>query len=189
MGSPKVRDGLFFSPAVQTIVLTVIFGVAFAFVEAAVVIYLRKLFDIDGNYELPIPTREDIILILPYFTVLKASWGREVLPEPGILKVELLREAATMVMLATVGMLAARIWWQRLGVFLIAFGTWDIFYYVFLYLFLGWPPTLATYDVLFLIPGPWIGPVWLPVSISVLMICFGSYLVVKFGSVASSPPT
>ncbi len=189
MDCKKMGDRLIFSSGIKTVALTVIFGVAFAFVEAAVVIYLRKLFDIDGNYELPIPTREDIMIALPYFIVLKSSWGREVLPEPGILKVELLREAATIVMLATVGILAARIWWQRLGVFLIAFGTWDIFYYVFLYLFLGWPPTLGTYDVLFLIPGPWIGPVWLPVSISVLMICFGSYLVVKFGSAASSAPT
>jgi len=86
---------------------------------------------------------------------------------------------ATIVMLVAVGILAARNWWQRLGVFLLAFGTWDIFYYVFLHLFLRWPPTLKTYDVLFLIPGPWLAPVWLPILISVVMVCLGCYLVAK----------
>ncbi|RLC37887.1 hypothetical protein DRH29_00530 [candidate division Kazan bacterium] len=177
MKTNKTKNGLIVSPTLQTIILTVVFGIAFALVEAAIVIYLRKLFGIDGNYELPIPTKEDIMVALPHFVVLKSIWGKTIIPQANILYIELMREAATIIMLATVGILAARHWWQRLGVFLIAFGIWDIFYYVFLYLFLGWPPTLKTYDVLFLIPGPWIAPVWLPILISIVMICLGCYLV------------
>jgi len=173
----KTRDGSIVSSTIQTIILTVIFGIAFAFVEAAIVIYLRELFGIDGNYEFPIPTKENIMIALPYFVVLKSIWGKTIIPQVNILHIELIREAATIIMLAAVGILAARNWWQRLGAFLIAFGIWDIFYYIFLYLFLGWPPALKTYDVLFLIPGPWIAPIWLPISISVVMICLGCYLV------------
>ena len=51
-----------------------------------------------------------------------------------------------------------------------AFAFWDIFYYVWLYALLRWPSGPTTIDVLFLIPRPWIAPVFVPVVASLLVI-------------------
>ncbi len=88
--------------------------------------------------------------------------------------VELTREAATLVMLLTVGMLAGRNWRARLGYAAIAFGVWDVFYYIFLKMMCGWPHSLADWDILFLLPLPWWGPVWSPMAIALLMILWGT---------------
>ena len=45
-------------------------------------------------------------------------------------------------MLATLGMLAGRTWRRRAGYAALAFGVWDIFYYVFLRIISGWPKSL-----------------------------------------------
>jgi hypothetical protein len=87
---------------------------------------------------------------------------------------ELVREAATLVMLLIVGMLAGRTWQRRLGYSAIAFGLWDIFYYVFLKVLCGWPHSLFDWDILFLLPLPWWGPVAAPASIALLMILWGT---------------
>src|SRR5437899_9852080 len=134
----------------------VIFAVAMAWVEAAVVFYLRTMVDRIEPYQ-PDP--------LPLFDPL------------GV--VELAREAATLIMLLTVGMLAGRTWRSRLGYSAIAFGVWDIFYHLFLKLMCGWPHSLLDWDILFLLPLPWWGPVLAPVSIAVLMI-LGGTLVSRF---------
>lgn len=83
------------------------------------------------------------------------------------------RELATLVMLGAVGILAGRAPVERLAWAAVAFGAWDIGYYGWLHLFTGWPTTLETWDVLFLIPVPWIGPVWAPLLVSVALIGFG----------------
>ena len=88
--------------------------------------------------------------------------------------VELWREAATLVMLGTLGLLAGRTWRRRAGYAALAFGSWDIFYYVFLRLISGWPRTLLDWDILFLLPLPWWGPVLAPVSIALVMILWGT---------------
>lgn len=88
--------------------------------------------------------------------------------------VELAREAATLIMLLTVGVLAGRTWRSRLGYAAIAFGVWDIFYYVFLKLMCGWPHSLLDWDILFLLPLPWWGPVLAPILIATLMILWGT---------------
>ena len=124
-----------------------VFALAMAFVESAVVVYLRGLFYPDGFY--------GTLAAFPVF-----YYGTEVF-----------REAATIIMLASVAVLAARRgWWERAAYFLFCFGLWDIFYYVWLYALLGWPPSLLTTDVLFLIPVPWVAPVVAPVVASVVMI-------------------
>jgi hypothetical protein len=131
--------------------VVVAFAVAMAWLESATVYYLRTLVD----------------RIEPY--------QRDPLPIRGILgQVELVREAATLLMLFAVGLLAGRTWRARWGYAAIAFGAWDIFYYVFLRLMCGWPRTLLDWDVLFLIPLPWWGPVLAPVSIAVLMLVWGT---------------
>ena len=129
----------------------VVFAMAMAWVESAVVFYLRTMIDRIEPYQ-PNP--------LPVI----GNLGRA----------ELVREAATLVMLLTVGMLAGRNWRSRLGYTAIAFGVWDIFYYVFLRKMCGWPHSLLDWDILFLLPLPWWGPVLAPVLIALLMIAWGT---------------
>lgn len=132
-------------------VLVFTFAIAMAWVESASVFYIRSLV---GRIE-------------PYQT--------EPLPIDGAIgSVELWREAATLVMIATVGMLAGRTWRRRAGYAALAFGAWDIFYYVFLRLISGWPRTLLDWDILFLLPLPWWGPVLAPVSIALVMVIWGT---------------
>jgi hypothetical protein len=131
--------------------IVVAFAIAMAWVEAASVFYIRALVD----------------RIEPY--------QANPLPMDGVLgNVELWREAATLVMLATLGILAGHTWRRRAGYAALAFGAWDIFYYVFLRFISGWPRTLLDWDILFLLPLPWWGPVLAPVSIALVMIVWGT---------------
>ena len=123
-----------------------------AWVEAASVYYLRVLVDRLDPYQAN-PAAD--------------AWRRSD-------QVELVREAATLVMLLTVGMLAGLTWHSRLAYTAIAFGVWDIFYYVFLKVIYDWPKSLFDWDVLFLLPLPWWGPVLAPVCIALLMIVWGT---------------
>ena len=129
----------------------VTFAMAFAWVESAVVYYLRTFVDRIEPYQ-PNP-----------------------LPLLGRLgPVELGRELATMIMLFTVGVLAGKGWRERWAYAALAFGVWDIFYYVFLKVMCPWPNSLLDWDLLFLIPLPWWGPVLAPVLIALLMIVWGT---------------
>jgi len=131
--------------------IVIAFAIAMAWVEAASVFYIRTLVNRVEPYQ-PDP-----------------------LPIHGALgSVELWREAATLVMIATVGLLAGRTWRSRAGYAAIAFGVWDLFYYVFLRLISGWPRTLLDWDILFLLPLPWWGPVLAPASIAAVMIAWGT---------------
>ena len=132
--------------------VVVLFAVGMAWVEAASVYYLRAMIGrIDPYQPDPLPIRA------------------------GFTEVELVREAATLVMLLATGMLAGRTWRARLGYSAIAFGVWDIFYYVFLRMMSGWPGSVLAWDILFLLPLPWWGPVLAPVSIAALMIAWGTF--------------
>jgi hypothetical protein len=132
--------------------IVVVFAAAMAWVEAAVVFYLRSTIDrIEPHQPDPLPVIG------------------------GFASVELPRELATMVMLFTVGALAGRTWRVRLGYTAFAFGVWDIFYYVFLKIMCGWPHSLLDWDVLFLLPLPWWGLVLAPMLISLLMITWGTF--------------
>jgi hypothetical protein len=127
------------------------FAAAMGYLEAAVVVYLRAMYYPDGlTFPLKLPVEMSAI--------------------------ELSREAATIVMLVTVAMLAGKRFWKRFGYFMILFGIWDIFYYIWLKVTLDWPTSLLDTDVLFLIPFPWVGPVLAPVLISLLMIIIGLFL-------------
>ena len=130
----------------------VIYAVAMAWVESAAVFYLRSMIGrIEPHQPGPLPVT-----------------GRFAL-------VELPREFATMVMLFAVGVIAGRTWRTRIGYAAVAFGVWDIFYYVFLRMMCGWPHSLLDWDILFLLPLPWWGPVLAPVLISLLMILWGTF--------------
>lgn len=99
--------------------------------------------------------------------------------DPQIGATELGRELATLVMLLTVGWVAGKRFQSRLGFAVFAFGVWDIFYYIWLKVFIGWPQTLLDPDLLFLIPLPWWGPVLAPVLIAALMIAGGVLAVIS----------
>jgi len=130
------------------------FAIAMAYVEGAVVAYLREVYGI-----------HDLVRDLPHTT------GRLAGIETG-------REAATMVMLLAVGWIAGRRLQDRLGFFVFAFGLWDIAYYGWLALFTGFPSSPLSWDVLFLLPVPWWGPVLAP-SLIALMMCIGGAAAVR----------
>jgi hypothetical protein len=132
--------------------MVVIYAMAMAWVESAVVFYLRSMM---GRIEPYQPNPLPVI--------------------GGFASVELPREFATLVMLFAIGMLAGRTWRARFGYAVIAFSVWDIFYYVFLKMICDWPHSLLDWDILFLLPLPWWGPVLAPILISLLMILWGTF--------------
>jgi hypothetical protein len=129
--------------------LLAIFGIAMAHLEGVVVVYLRKalgMLDSESNKE-----------------------SVEKFPKR-YLNIEITREAATIIMLVVIAYLAGTTWIERGVFFLWTFAFWDLFYYLSLYILIKWPPTLKIIDVLFLIPVPWIAPVWFPIGVSSLTI-------------------
>jgi hypothetical protein len=134
----------------RQLICAAIFAVAFGMNEAVAVIYLRAADGLLANTATP----AQVLAQLPgFFAVTEIS-----------------REAATIIMLIAVSMLAARSFRERWALFLWMFAFWDIFYYVGLWLIIRWPPSLLAQDVLFLIPTPWLAQVWFPVLVSLLAI-------------------
>ena len=148
-----------------------VFAIAFALVEAVVVVYLRRFFGFDAGY---LPPSPKIILNLGFIAFLSPE--TLILPDRFITQVELLREVSTIIILITIALLSAKKLKEGLGAFLIAFSIWDIFYYVFLRLFVGWPRSLFDIDLFFLIPVSWVGPVLTPLVIFTLLFLLGIYL-------------
>jgi len=131
------------------LVLLAIFGIAMAHLEGVVVVYLRKALGM-----LESESNRDSIEKFP----------------KRYLNIEMTREAATIVMLVILAWLTGASWAEKGILFLWTFAFWDLFYYLSLYILIKWPPTLKTIDVLFLIPKPWIAPVWFPIGVSGLTI-------------------
>lgn len=135
-----------------TAVVVLAFGAAMGYLEAAVVVYLRAALGL-------------------------GSAGAALTHDPAAFGayggVEIARELATLAMIAAVGWLAGRGGVERLAWASVAFGTWDIVYYVGLRVVSGWPPSLDAWDILFLVPVPWVGPVWAPIVVSAALIGFG----------------
>lgn len=152
----------------RVLIALVLFGIAFGCVEAAVVVYLRTLGE---------PAREKALAgrvhdeVFPLLTL--EEWDAVGTNFQRIAATEIVREFATIVMLAAIALAYAQNMRQWLAGFMIAFGVWDIFYYVFLKLFVDWPASVWTWDLLFLIPVPWSGPVITPVLVSLAMIGAG----------------
>ncbi len=133
------------------------FAIAMGLLESVVVVYLREIF-YPGGFEFPLAPMSDQLALIEVF-----------------------REAATIVMLVCIGILAARRFSTGFAWFIYSFAIWDIFYYVFLWLFLGWPGSLLTWDVLFLIPTTWTGPVLTPVLVSLTMILLALLILFRAG--------
>ncbi|MEW5990198.1 MAG: hypothetical protein AB1736_02480 [Chloroflexota bacterium] len=133
------------------VAITVIaFGIAMGWLEGAVVVYLRAATGTGAATP----------------TIDPAAFAR-------YLPIEVVRELATLVMIAAVGWLAGTTRLERLAWAAVVFGVWDIIYYVTLNLTIGWPSSLGDWDLLFLVPAPWVGPVWAPIVVSLALFGFG----------------
>ena len=130
----------------QTLIWITLFAISMGIFEGAVVVYIRALYYPEG-FSFPLKLMSNQVAIT-----------------------EMVREFASLIMLLSVGVLAGRNFSQRFAWFIYSFAVWDIIYYVFLYLILAWPESLFTWDILFLLPVTWSGPVLTPVIISLLMI-------------------
>jgi len=128
------------------IIFLVLFSIAMGYLEASVVVYLRQLYYPEG------------FLFPLKLMALEA------------LSIEYLRELSTLVMLFSIAIIAGRIFYERFAYFLLCFGIWDIFYYVWLKVLLNWPESFLTWDILFLIPVVWAGPVLAPVLCALTMV-------------------
>lgn len=148
----------------RTLILTALFGIAFGFVEAAVVVYLRAAVGLLPGYG---GTLADVAVLSS--TIYQQAQLLGELPR-SLLVIEFFREVATMVMLVTIAFLAAKGVRERWAMFLWVFAIWDIFYYAGLWATVQWPSSLLTPDVLFLIPVPWFSQVWFPLLVSLLAI-------------------
>jgi hypothetical protein len=157
-----------------------LFGTAFGYLEAAVVSYLRTLHEPARLRYYSGRAPGDLFPLLT-LQQLRASGPVQTQTLP----VEVGREAATIIMLAAVALAVARNAGQWAAAFVIGFGAWDLTFYLFLKLLLGWPASLLTWDILFLIPVPSVGPVWAPVLVSVAMIVAGVW---QFRSEACERP-
>jgi len=142
------------SRTIKTLFWIFIFAVTMAFFESALVIYLRELYYPQG-FSFPLTQ-------VPFHIGLT----------------EIIREACAMLMVLSVAWLSGNRGMERFAFFCIIFGIWDIFYYIFLKIILGWPESFFTWDILFLIPAVWSGPVIAPLIISIILIIFGNTILV-----------
>ncbi|MHC4098608.1 MAG: hypothetical protein ACYSU3_21440, partial [Planctomycetota bacterium] len=148
-------------------IIAVIFSIAFAYIESAVVVYLRVIFHPDG-FTFPLSNVDTI------------------LQHKAILLTEIGREAATIVLILTGVWLFGRNLQQRFAYFLTIFAVWDIFYYIWLKVFSAyleaipdWPVSIMDWDILFLIPITWAGPVVAPVLVSIVMLVFAMIILYR----------
>jgi hypothetical protein len=137
----------------RILILVGIFSIAMAYLESAVVVYLREMYGI-------VDLIKDTPLTPDKYTT-----------------IEIGREAATLVMLLMIGLISGNNKHQKIGYSIFAFGIWDIFYYIWLFIFVQWPKSLLEWDILFLIPLPWWGPVITPILISLVLILIGYFLI------------
>lgn len=135
------------------IIWVTLFSIAMGMLESAVVVYLRELYYPEG-FAFPLK-----------------------MMSPTLILTEILREVATLIMLIAIAVLTGRTKTEKFGYFIYSFAIWDIFYYVFLKLLLNWPESLFTWDILFLLPTTWVGPVIAPVLLSFAMIALTLWIV------------
>lgn len=144
----------------QTLLATGLFAVAFGYVEAAVVIYIRAAVGLLPGYQGTLADARRLSAVLYRQPIV------EIQMSPALTRIEVLREAATIVMLVAVAFVAGRSRFERWAAFLWCFAIWDITYYAGLWATVRWPYSLLAPDVLFLIPVPWVSQVWFPLLVS-----------------------
>jgi hypothetical protein len=150
-----------------------LFGIGFGFVEAVVVVDLRAILT-PAVVRIAGHSSEDRFPLIPF--------DRITSDDPAVarlMRIEVWREAATMILLAGVGLAAGRSFVGRFAAFVVGFGVWDLTYYLFLKLLIGWPASVWTWDVLFLIPVPWAAPVLAPALVAATMVLAGSIVIAE----------
>jgi hypothetical protein len=175
MDAPETRPSM-----TRIAAALILFGLAFGYVEGAVVVDLRALYDPLHKKLHPEAGPDDIFPLIGLDELRKE--GAEHVHR---LVVELIREGATLVMLAAVPCVFARNFRQWIAGFMIGFGVWDLAYYATLKTLLGWPASWLTWDILFLLPVPWTGPVVAPCLVSCSII--GAGLVILRREAIGSP--
>jgi len=133
------------------------FSIAMAYLESAVIVYLREVY-YPGN----------LTSIFPLKMMCPSNFA-----------MELGREAAAIIMLLSVALLSGEKGWRKFYAFLYIFGLWDISYYAWLKIFIGWPSSIKDFDVLFLIPLPWFGPAYSPFIIASLFVLTGGFVIIN----------
>jgi len=142
----------------KTLIWVFVMCIALGMLESAVVIYLREIYYPEG-FAFPLKAMHEKMI----FT-------------------EFIRELATLVILFSIALISGENFIQRFAFFIFSFGAWDIFYYIFLKLAINWPDSFITWDVLFLIPVTWIGPVICPIVVSLTMIFFAIAIIRRNGT-------
>ena len=137
----------------RILIIVFLFSIAMGYMESAVVIYLREVLYPQG-FGFPLAPIENKLAVT-----------------------EIFREAATLFMLISIGTFAGRTLTEKFAFFLFSFAVWDIFYYIFLKILIHWPDSIFTWDILFLIPVTWTGPVITPVIISSTMIVLSLFII------------
>ena len=150
--------------------IVVVFSIAFAYIEASVVVYLRVIFHPSG-FTFPLTEFGSTAL-----------WKQLLITETG-------REAATLLLIFTASWLFGRNRQQRFAFFLTIFAVWDIFYYIWLKVLIDWPASLMDWDILFLIPTVWAGPVVAPILISLTLLAFAAIILYRSCSTGTIKPT
>lgn len=150
----------------RQILAILLFGISFGYVEAAVVTYLRPQF---YAVRATFASRSGEMFPLLSLQQVRAA-GPDMVRLVGT---EVVREAATLLMLSAVAAATGGDFQHCFAFFLLAFGAWDISYYAFLKVLIDWPQSLLTWDVLFLIPVPWSGPVLAPALAALTMVGAG----------------
>ncbi|MBN2441807.1 MAG: hypothetical protein JXJ04_10685 [Spirochaetales bacterium] len=144
-----------------------LFAIAMAAVESAIVVHLRQVYYPDN-----------ILVIFP----LRAFSYRDFF-------IELLREAATIIMLLSVAALSEKKKGKRVFIcFVFLFGLWDLFYYIWLKVFINWPLSWGEWDILFLIPWVWVGPWITPALIALAFTLWGGYALSVERDIHLNPP-
>jgi hypothetical protein len=141
-----------------------LFAASFGVLEGTVVVYLRAVLAAAAGYG------ASLFAVAQFSRNFNPAMLESAVLPISLLKVEVCREAATMIMLVTVALLGAHTPRGRWAIFLWTFAIWDLTYYVTLCATIRWPSSLTALDVLFLIPIPWISPVWFPLLVSTLCI-------------------
>lgn len=137
----------------RIIIWVSILAIAMAFLESSIVVYLRELYYPEG-FSFPLKTMDLHIAGVEFF-----------------------REIATLIMLTAIGIIAGRTNYERFAYFIYSFAVWDIFYYIFLKILVNWPLSFLTWDILFLVPFTWVGPVICPIINSLTMILLASVII------------
>jgi hypothetical protein len=153
----------------RRLVLLILFGIVFGYVEAAAVVYIRVVYEPIHQRLFPKTAANDLFPLAVF-----EQWSREAHPYVKTPFMEMSREVGTLLLLALMAQAVSRTGPQWFASFALVFGVWDLTYYLWLLLLIGWPQTLLEWDLLFVVPVPWVAPVLAPLLVAATMVLTSS---------------